>query len=147
MVKCPQHMTFRHLRRRSSIWFTTFFTFFLAALPVRAQEEWEQGRCATTIAVGGQDVPVATFQGIECLVANILSVAVTFIGFAAFIMVIYGAFLYLTSGGSSKGTEAGKQSLTYAIVGIIVALMAYWILSLIYDFTGVTGILRFNLGL
>ena len=122
-------------------------TFLSAALPARAQQAWEEGRCVTNISVGGQSTPVATFQGIECLIANVLSVAVTLIGFIAFIMVIYGAFLFLTSGGSSKGTEAGRQAITYAVIGIVVALLAFWILRLISAFTGVQGILFFNLGL
>lgn len=71
----------------------------------------------------------------------------TFIGLAAFIMLIYGAFLYMTSGSSSKGTDAGKQALTYAVIGIIVGLMSFWILQLISTFTGVKGILDFNLSL
>lgn len=90
---------------------------------------------------------VATIQGVTCLIANILASATTLIGLASFVMVVIGAFLYLTSGGNTKGTEAAKQSITYAIIGIVVALMAYFILNLISQFTGVTGILEFNLNI
>jgi len=166
-------MTIQYLVRqfflRLSAIATSFVVFLTSAVVAKAQmigpkteEEaaaatknsigvWGQGRCVTTVSMGeGENAvikEVATFRGIECLLANVLNVAVTFVGLAAFVMVIYGAFLYLTSGGSSKGTEAGKQALTYAIIGIVVALMAFWILNLIATFTGVSGILNFSLSL
>jgi len=122
----------------------------LTTLPAtaHAQGAWEEGRCYTSVETsvdGGTTYQVASLRGIECLLANILATAVTFIGLAAFVMIIYGAFLFLTSGGSSKGTEAGKQAITYAIIGIVVALLAFWILNLISSFTGVRGILQLNL--
>ncbi len=120
--------------------------YFLSALPVQAQEEWSD-RCKYETGSENNRYEIATIQGIECLLANVLSVAMTVIGLAAFVMLIYGAFLYMTSGGSSKGTEAGKQALTYAVIGIIVGLMSFWVLQLIRDFTGVEGILHFNLTL
>jgi len=120
--------------------------YFLSAIPVQAQEEWSD-RCKYETGSENNRYEIATIQGIECLLANVLSVAMTVIGLAAFVMLIYGAFLYMTSGGSSKGTEAGKQALTYAVIGIIVGLMSFWVLQLIRDFTGVEGILHFNLTL
>ncbi len=90
---------------------------------------------------------VATIQGIECLVRNILASATTFIGLAAFVMLIIGGFLYLTSGSSTKGTEAGRQTITYAIIGIVVALMAYFILQFVAIVTGARGFLEFNLNI
>lgn len=122
--------------------------YFLAPLPVQAQTDWNDA-CVKDVTVQGGTVitDVATIQGVECLVANILSVATSFIGLASFVMIIIGAFLYMTSGSSSKGTEAAKQTFTYAIIGIIVALMAFFVLTLISNFTGVTGFLDFNLNI
>jgi amino acid transporter len=121
--------------------------YLYSAMPAFAQEKWEKERCYTDNVVDGVTVAknVATIRGIECMVSNILAVATTIIGLAAFIMVIVGAFLYLTSGGNSKGVEAGKQSMTYAVIGIILALLSYWILILISDFTGVETFLEFTL--
>jgi len=110
-----------------------FFTF---VSPARAQV-WEADRCEIDT--------VATITGLECLMVRILDLATTFIGLAAFVMLIVGGFQFLTSGGSPKGAEAGRNTMTYAIIGIVVALMAAFILRLISGFTGVTGILNFNL--
>jgi len=110
-----------------------FFTFVTSA----QAQVWEEDRCVIDT--------VATITGIECLMLRVLDLATTFIGLAAFVMLIVGGFLFLTSGGSPKGAEAGRNTMTYAIIGIVVALMAAFILRLISGFTGVTGILNFNL--
>jgi len=48
-----------------------------------------------------------------------------FLGLIATVMVIYGGFLYITSGGDDSGAEKGKKILIYAAIGIIVILISY----------------------
>lgn len=88
---------------------------------------------------------VATIQGIECLLANVLSVAITLIGLAGFIMMIVGAFRYLISGGNSKETETARNTMTYAVIGLVVALASFIILNIIAEFTGIKTILEFSI--
>lgn len=127
-----------------------------SAQPTQAQIlDWTRGNaqdvCVREISINDagrvSEVEVATLQGVGCLVRNILAVATTFIGLAAFVMLIMGAFLYLTSGGQSKHIDAAKQAITYAVIGIVVALMAFFILNLVATFTGAQGILRFDIWL
>lgn len=80
---------------------------------------------------------VATIQGLQCLMANVLRVAITIIGLIAFIIFIISSFQILLSGGNSKGVEAAKGSMTYAVVGIVVALSAFIILGILSQFTGI----------
>lgn len=137
--------------------FTLIFAFtFALAVPQMAHAQttpWT-GNCVESVTfksdnpdIEDREVTVATIQGFECLIANVLSSVTTIIGLAAFVMLIIASFLYLTSSGNSKGTEAAKQTMTYAIIGIIVALMSFFILQLISDFTGVRGFLRFDLSI
>lgn len=86
---------------------------------------------------------IATIQGLRCMIANVLSVTITAIGFAGFVMLIIGSFRYLTSGGNSKGAETAKNTITFAVIGLVVALSSYVILNLIAEFTGVKTILNF----
>ena len=87
----------------------------------------------------------ATIRGIECIVANVLSVAITLLGLAGLVMMILGAFRYLISGGNSKETETARNTLTYAVIGLVVGLASFVILNLIAEFTGVKTILDFSL--
>ena len=86
---------------------------------------------------------VATIQGLQCMIANILSVILTFIGLAGFVMLIVGSFRWMLSGGSSQEVEKAGKTMTYAIVGLLVALSSFIILNLLAEFTGVKSILNF----
>jgi hypothetical protein len=94
-------------------------------------------------ATGASDVP--TIRGVECLVAQVLAYAVTLIGLVAFVMFLVGGFQYLTAGTNSKGVEAGKNAITFAIIGIVLALSSIIILNLIATITGVETIKTFRI--
>lgn len=142
-----------NLLKKSGFSLLIIFSIVLSAPPTAHAQivnwrDYGDGRCVQDVDVGDAIIrDVATFQGFECLLNNVLAAATTFIGLASFVMIIVGAFLYLTSGGNTKGTEAAKQTITYAIIGIIVALMAFFVLQFISGFTGVRGILQFNLNI
>lgn len=123
------------------ILFISFFSFAINLyLPpqVAAQTKEWSGNC-----VGGASNDVATIQGFGCLIANVFSVILTVIGLAGFVMMFAGAFQWLVSSGSSKGVESAQQTITYAVVGIVVAISAFIILNLISAFTGINSITRF----
>lgn len=79
---------------------------------------------------------VATLLGFECLIGNVLPVVLRLIGIGTFFMIIWGGFKYLTSGGDPKATEAAQNTITYGIIGLVVAIAAWIILNLIKYFTG-----------
>ena len=97
------------------------------------------------VCIDSSNPDVATVQGLECLVSNILNIAVTAVGIAAFVMFLVGSFLYLTSGGNPKGTEAGQKTITFAIIGVVVSLTGFIALNFISTFTGVQSIQTFTL--
>jgi len=121
--------------------FTTAFALFLISVqPVFAQTAAWGGKC-----VDGEQDDVATIQGLECLFANVFLVIIPLIGLAAFVMFLVGAFRWLTSGGDTKHTGQAKQTMTFAVIGIVVALSAFIILNLIANFTGVEKIKEFRI--
>lgn len=114
--------------------------YFLFPLPVNAQTSvWSD------VCVYSEDTEVATLQGLQCLIANILSVSLTIIGIAGFIMLIVGSMKWLLSGGNAQHVEKAKNTMTYAVVGLIVALSAFIILNLVAEFTGIQTILQFTI--
>lgn len=118
---------------------------FLAPPPAQAQQYAWSGVCVGGDAsvMDGKAQDVATIQGIQCLVANLFSIIITVIGLAGFVMFVWGAFQWMLSGNNTKGVETAKQSMTYAIIGIVVALSGFIIINLIAAFTGVSVIKRF----
>jgi hypothetical protein len=61
------------------------------------------------------------FGGIAKKIVNIFSIIV---GAVAIIMIIYGGFRYITSGGDSGSVGNAKNTLIYAIVGLIIVALA-----------------------
>ena len=115
----------------------------LSAQPVFAQTAAWGGKCVGSEK--GRSDDVATIQGLECLFANVFLVIIPLIGLAAFVMFLVGSFRWLTSGGDTKHTGEAKQTMTYAVIGIVVALSAFIILNLIANFTGVETIKEFRI--
>ncbi|PIY79612.1 MAG: hypothetical protein COY81_01615 [Candidatus Pacebacteria bacterium CG_4_10_14_0_8_um_filter_43_12] len=114
------------------------FSIFIVPPSAHAQQYTWSGVC-----VAGPDNDVATIQGFQCLIANVFSIIITVIGLAGFVMFIWGAFQWMLSGNNTKGVETAKQSMTYAIIGIVVALSGFIIINLIAEFTGVNIIRTF----
>lgn len=108
---------------------------------------WDINRCFREQEVPGQEelVKVATLQGLECIFANLLQIALVLAGLVLFIMLVVGGFRYLTSGGDPKAKEAAQGTLTHAIAGLVILLLAFVILRFIAFITGVESILKFTI--
>lgn len=55
----------------------------------------------------------------------------------AVLFIVWGAFLLLTSGGNENRISSGKKSIFWAVIGLIVILMAKGITVIIEDILGV----------
>ena len=64
-----------------------------------------------------------------CVFTNITNAALFIIGAISVLMLIYGGIRYTISGGDSAAVTAAKNTILYAVVGIIVAIMAYAIVN------------------
>lgn len=70
-------------------------------------------------------------EGLGKLARNVVNIFSFVIGAIAVIMIIYGGFRYITSGGSSEGVGAAKNTLIYAIIGLIVVALAQVIVQFV----------------
>lgn len=114
-----------------------FLFFFLIILafpnPVHAQGvDWIAQGCA--VEVGGEQV--ATIQGIKCVLLNLVNFIVPLIIIAAVIMVIYAGSQIIIHADDPKALAGAKQTLVFAIIGLIGIALSWVILVLIQQFTG-----------
>lgn len=72
--------------------------------------------------------PVSGTEGVILGVVNILSFV---IGVAAVIMVILGGLKYITSNGDANSISAAKNTVLYALIGLVVAASAQVIVRFI----------------
>ena len=80
---------------------------------------------------------VAQLSDLPTYFGNILMAFVPLIGLLSFIMVLAGGFKILTSAGDPKGMAAGRQTITLAITGIVLAILSWLILLFIQNVTNV----------
>lgn len=80
---------------------------------------------------------VATLDCVTVVFQNVLTAALLFAGIVALLMIILGGIKFLISGGDPKQVEGARNTLTWAIVGLILILLSFFILNLIGFITGV----------
>ena len=61
------------------------------------------------------------------------------IGIVAVVMLVYGGFRYIISGGDSKKVTDAKNTILYAIIGLIIALLSYAIINFVINAVGSTA--------
>ncbi len=69
-------------------------------------------------------------QDIVTLIVNIFSVIV---GIVAVIMIIWGGFKYITSGGDSGNITSAKNTIIYAIIGLVIVALAQFLVQFVLD--------------
>lgn len=87
---------------------------------------------------------VATMADLGDILQKLVGYALGLAGIVLFIMLLIGGFSLITSGGDPKAAEGAKKTITSAIIGLIVILVSYIILTVIYKITGV-DVTQFNL--
>lgn len=90
----------------------------------------------------GTPPPISALEGIY---KNAVSAIIALAGIALFVMVVVGGVKYITSGGDPKATEGAKNTITYAVGGLLLLLLSYLILYIIGQITGATNITRFQI--
>lgn len=83
------------------------------------------------------DPDAAGLDQIEQVFTNVVSVMVG-LGFVALlVLLVLAGFKYLTSGGEQKALQSAHQTVTWALLGVLFLAIAWLILQLIEDFTGI----------
>jgi len=81
-----------------------------------------------------------TAEDLYTLIGNVIRFALDFAAIIAVVIILWGGFLILISGGSTDRLSQGKGAITAAIVGLIIVLSAWLIVNtLISLFTTCSG--------
>jgi hypothetical protein len=98
--------------------------FALVALPqlASAQNIWEGTNCNTGNNICG-------FCDMLVVGMNIIKIMGVAAGLIVLVMIIWGAFLMMTSAGSQSKYEEGKKKITSAVIGLAITLAAWLIVN------------------
>lgn len=99
-----------------------FFSVFSVADFSLAQDDFGVND-ASGIGLGGGDLKV--------VISNIIRIILGFLGFLGVLMVLYGGFIWMTAGGDPVKVEKAKKILVAAIIGLIIILSAFTIVSFV----------------
>ncbi len=71
-----------------------------------------------------------TFAG---LISFIIIQTLKVVGVLAVGFIIFGGLQYLTSGGNEEQAEAGKKTLTNAVIGLVIIILSYVIVAVVVN--------------
>jgi len=88
------------------------------------------GNCDVQLSGSGTD---GLSKSIWKIVLNVIEAAMMLVGYLSVIFIIYGGVLYITSAGDSKGVEKAKSSITNAVIGLVISIVAVAVVEFIFN--------------
>jgi hypothetical protein len=92
----------------------------------------------------GQGQPTDLFSGTDALIPRLINLMLFIVGILAIVFLIFGGIRYVISAGDKTKVDAAKNTILYAIVGLIVAILGYaivnWVIGVVGTGTGGGGV-------
>jgi len=89
------------------------------------------GKAATSAVCKDKDTPGNPLTGSDGLIIKITRIVAIIAGIAATIMIIMSGFRYITANGDANQAASARSTLIYAIVGLIVIVIAQSLIALV----------------
>jgi hypothetical protein len=87
----------------------------------------------------GKGQPYDLFSGSSGIIPRAINLMLFIVGILAIIFLIFGGIRYVISGGDKTKVDAAKNTILYAIVGLIVAILGYAVVSWVIGVLGANG--------
>ena len=107
------------LRRAALALFVVFGATLIVSLPTSALTIFDGVNAAH-----GDGQPTELF-GVGGVVATATNILLFIVGALSVVMIIIGGLRYVVSGGNASNVSAAKNTILYAIVGLVIAFLAY----------------------
>lgn len=132
----------------------TFSAFFVLAVPLAAPVSVLAGETTTTatpqesLCAGANDLTITSDPAsnqcektagvngenkVNNLLSRIINIFSVVVGVIAVIMIIVGGFKYITSGGKEEGIKGAKNTIMYALIGLVVVALAQIIVKFVLN--------------
>lgn len=115
--------------------------FFLTRLPIVLPAQAQCSSPTSTLANGGEcrlENPLGIGQKgtteVTDLINTIIKAALGIIGGLTLLMFVWGGFEWLTSAGNPEKVSAGSQTMIWAVIGVILVLASYILLSTFLEY-------------
>lgn len=131
-------------RLKTAILLTAGALLIFSAVPVLAQESGAEnetqaqtqgggiwGPCSGSAASGSAICADAGKTEATSIVKNIINLFLYAIGILSVILIIHSGLKYVNSRGDAEAIKSAKNTLLYAVIGLIVAMMAFTIVNFV----------------
>lgn len=114
---------------------------FIPALTVSAAPNINDQLCEGANLEFGSDEGCDTSEeqnaaAVNSLVETVINIFSWIVGVISVIMIIYGGFRYITSGGDTTKVGSAKNTILYAIIGLIIVALAQIIVKFVLGTVG-----------
>ena len=92
---------------------------------------------------GGAD-KIATLECIPVFFTDIINGLFTLAGIVGVFFIVFAGIKFLTSGGDPVKVEQAKRTMTFAIIGLVLVVMSFFIVKLIGNVLNADCINKFN---
>ncbi|MFA5087032.1 MAG: pilin [Candidatus Paceibacterota bacterium] len=139
-------MVLKHKFKHFSIIIGIVFLLFIA-FPIIANAA-ACTDCGAIVCCGNEGQPPCDFAALFCLVQRVINfILFQLIPPLAVLWCAYAGFIMMTSAGDPAKFKSGKDMITYAVIGLLVAysawLLVYWFVSFIGGETQSNWLLQF----
>lgn len=80
-----------------------------------------------------------TTKSVSDTITSVINILSILVGVVAVVMVIFGGFKYITSGGDSGKVTSAKNTIVYALIGLVIAALAQVIVRFVLAKATATG--------
>lgn len=109
---------------KSLLTVAVFVGLFIALPASHASAAIKDSVCNGVIAAGGACTEAGSGTTVNAIVETIVNVLSMLVGIVAVIMIIAGGFKYITSSGDSGNIQSAKNTIIYALIGLVIAVSA-----------------------
>ncbi len=102
-----------------------------ALQPVMAAEDCDPSKGLGGVSCTQTDNQPGELFGSNGIFTTIINFLLFLIGIISVLMIIYGGIQYSLSGGDSGKVTNAKNTILYAVVGLIIAMLAYAIVNFV----------------
>ncbi len=86
----------------------------------------------TQVGTCKSDITAGT-TGVNKVIKDVINIFSVVVGVISVIMIIYGGFQYVSSGGDSGKVGNAKNTIIYAIIGLVVVALSQFIVQFVLD--------------
>jgi hypothetical protein len=117
-------------------------------VPVAASADITNSLCGGILAANGNDASGncttantdTAGNSLANLASAIINIFSIIVGVISVIMIIVGGFRYVTSGGESNNVSGAKNTIIYAIIGLVIVALAQFIVKFVLSKISNTGL-------